>query len=116
MSEKVKLEAYVARPPTSKCRQLIAMLEDVVRRYPDQVRLVVFERGAAWPEEPSRTLKYAIHKASTVPMCYVGGKLVIGGKVPAREDVEREVENALRRLSPGAGIKENDSGGIHCAE
>ena len=95
MKDKIKLEAYVAQPPTRKCREVIAVLEEMVRRYPDDVRLVVFERGAQWSEEPSATLKYAIHKCSTVPMCYVDGKIVVGGKVPTQEEVERKVQRAI---------------------
>ena len=94
--DKVELEVYIARPPTSKCREVIAVMEETVRRYPDQVRLVVFERGVPWLEEPSHNLKYAIHKANTVPMCFVAGKLVAGGRVPTSDEVGHAVENALK--------------------
>ena len=97
MDEKIKLEAYVARPPTSKCREVIAVMEEMVRRHPDHARLVVFERGAPWPEEPSLALKYALHKGCTVPMCYVDGKLVVGGKVPALDEVGQAVKSAIRK-------------------
>ena len=95
MDEKIRMEIYIARPPTSKCRELVAIMEEMVGRYPDRVRLVIFERGAPWSEEPSLALKYALHKGATVPMCYVDGKLVVGGKVPAPDEVERAVNNAL---------------------
>ena len=95
MDEKVKLEIYIARPPTSKCREVVAVMEGMVHLYPDQARLIVFERGAPWPEEPSQALKYALQKAATVPMCFVAGKLVVGGKVPAPDEVERAVKRAL---------------------
>ena len=71
------------------------MDEEVVRRHPDRVRLVLFERGATWSEEPSQALKYAIHKGCTVPLCFAGGKPVIGGKVPTLDDVERGIRNVL---------------------
>lgn len=95
MDEKVTLEAYVAQPLTSKCREVIAVMEEMVRHYPDHVRLVVFERGAPWPEEPSPALKYAFHKCSTVPMCYVDGKFVVGGRVPVPDEVEQAVKSAI---------------------
>jgi hypothetical protein len=101
MEEKVKLEVYIARPPTKKCREVVAVMEEVMRRYPDQVRLVTFERGAPWPEEPSRALKYALQKGSTIPMCYVDGKLVVGGKVPAPNEVQRAIEIAFHRKKSG---------------
>ena len=97
LDERIRIEAYIARPPTSKCRDVVVVMEEMVRRFPDQVRLVVFERGAAWPEEPSRALKYGLHKGSTVPMCYVDGKLVVGGKVPTPDEVERSITAALGR-------------------
>jgi len=96
MSEKIKLEAYIAQPPTSKCREVLAVMEEIVRRYPDQVRLVVFARGMPWPEEPSPALKYAFHKGSTVPMCYADGRFIVGGRPPTLDEVERAVEAALR--------------------
>ena len=89
MDEKIRMEIYIARPPTSKCRELVAIMEEMVGRYPDRVRLVVFERGAPWSEEPSQALKYALHKGATVPMCYVGGK------VPASGEVEQAIKKAL---------------------
>lgn len=95
MVEKVKLEVYIARPPTSKCREVVAVMEEVLQRYPDQVRLIVFERGAPWPEEPSGVLRFAIQKANTVPMCFAGGKLVVGGGVPSVDEVEEQVKYAL---------------------
>jgi hypothetical protein len=101
MDEKVKLEVYIARPPTTKCREVVAVMEEVMRRYPDQVRLVTFERGAPWPEEPSRALKYALQKGSTIPMCYVDGKLIVGGKVPAPNEVQRAIEIAFHRKKSG---------------
>jgi hypothetical protein len=99
LDKTVRLEAYVARPPTSKCREVIAVMEEAARRHPDQVRLVVFERGAQWSEEPSRALKYAIHKGCTVPLCFADGKLIVGGKVPTLDEVERGILNTLRDRS-----------------
>ena len=66
-----------------------------MRRHPDRVRLVLFERGATWSEEPSQARKYAIHKGCTVLLCFAGGKPVIGGKVPTLDDVERGIRNVL---------------------
>jgi len=97
MEETIKLEIYAARPPTSKCRKVIAVMEEMVHRYPDRVRLVVFERGAPWPEEPSLALRYALLKGNTVPMCYVDGLFVVGGKVPTPDEIEQAIESAIRK-------------------
>lgn len=95
MDARVRLEVYIARPPTRKCREVVAVMEEAVRRYPDQARLVVLERGAEWSEEPSRALRYAIDKGSTVPLCFVGGKPVVGGKVPKLGELVGAIRRAL---------------------
>jgi hypothetical protein len=33
MDEKVKLEVYIARPPTTKCREVVAVMEETMRRF-----------------------------------------------------------------------------------
>ncbi len=96
MTDKLKLEAYVARPPTRKCREVIAVLEEAVANHPDELRLVIFERGAPWHEEPCGALKSAVTKGSGVPLCFVGGKFLVGGRVPTLEDVEIKVAEVLR--------------------
>jgi hypothetical protein len=97
MSKSIKLEALIAWPPTSKCRKTIEVLEEVVRRHPDEVKLVVFNRGAQeFPEEPSRWLSVMIHKGSPVPVCLVGGEVLCTSEVPKLEDVEARVWWALR--------------------
>lgn len=45
MSRIIKLEVLIAWPPTSKCQETIRILEEVVRRHPDELRLLVFKRG-----------------------------------------------------------------------
>jgi hypothetical protein len=114
LSKWVRIEAYVACPPTSRCRQMIAMLEHAVRRHPGEVRLVVFERGAAWPEEPSRALKYAFSKGSTVPMCFVDGRFVVGGKLPNADEIEEALAEALaRRAAARAASGQAEAGAGH---
>ena len=94
--DKIRLEIYIARPPTTKCREVIAVMEEATRRYPDHVRLVIFERGAEeGPEEPSRALKYAIHKGGTVPLCFAEGRPIVGGRLPTLDEVVRAIERAL---------------------
>ena len=101
MDTKVKLEVYVARPPTKKCRQVLAVMEEVVRRYPEQVRLVVFERGAPWREEPSPAVRVHFFKGCLVPVYAVGGQVVAAGQVPTLEDVEARLLPVLEKHSTG---------------
>jgi hypothetical protein len=92
----MRLEVYIARPPTRKCREVIAVMEEAVRRYPDHLELVVFERGAPWPQEPSRALKSALVKGAGVPLTYVGGKFLVGGRSPSIDEIEARVAHVVR--------------------
>lgn len=97
MGEKLALEIYIARPPTRKCREMIAVMEEVVQRHPDEVRLVVFERGVPWQEEPCTALKTNVNKGGGgVPLAFVGGKFLVGDHVPTLEDVEGKIAEVLR--------------------
>lgn len=97
MSKMVKLEALIAWPPTSKCQQTIEVLEEVVRRHPDEVKLVVFRRGMhEFSEKPSATMAVLIYKGSIVPACLVNGELFCRGQVPTLEDAEAKVQEALQ--------------------
>ncbi len=99
MPEKIKLEIYIARPPTRKCREVMKVMEEVVQRHPDEVRLVIFERGVPSQEEPSASLKALLTKeGGGVPLVFVGGKFVAGNQVPTVEDVEAKLAEVIREL------------------
>ena len=96
MSKSIKLEALIAWPPTTKCRETIEVLQEVVRRHPNEVRLVVFKRGTReFPEKPNPTMATLIHKGSTVPACLVDGVLFSIQQVPKLEDIEARVQKML---------------------
>lgn len=97
MTEKIRIEVFVARPPTRRCRELLALIEEVVRQYPEHVRLVVFERGMPWPEQPSPRLRVVLMKNNQVPLCFVDGRGVCGYGVPSRDQVEAQLHEALSR-------------------
>lgn len=97
MGEKIQLEIFIARPPTRKCRELIAVMEEVVRHHPDTTRLVIFERGVPWQEEPCAALKTNINKGGGgVPLSFIGGKFLVGGRVPTGAEVEGKIAEVLR--------------------
>jgi hypothetical protein len=98
MSNTVKLEALVGWPPTGKCRETLDVLEEVVRRHPDEVRLTVYQRGDMdYPETPSVVVSVLINKGSTIPAVIVNGTLFSKLRVPTLEEVEAEVQMVLAR-------------------
>jgi len=116
MSKIIKVEALIASPPTSKCQEMIGILEEVVRRHPDELRLVVFKRGVDFvpeelqlevskcgedftPKEASLQMRILIQKASAVPSCIVDGVLFSSFVVPNLEELEARVQEVLLSTS-----------------
>lgn len=97
MSEIIKVEALIAWPPTSKCQETIGILEEVVRRHPDELRLLVFKRGIdLYPEEASQGMKALMQKNCSIPACAVNGVLFSSRVVPKLEDLEARVQQVFR--------------------
>jgi ribosomal protein L31E len=113
MSKIIKVEALIASPPTSKCQETIRILEEVVRRHPDEVQLVVFKRGIDFvpdelrlevtrggedftPKQASLQMRIMIQKGSAVPSCVVDGVLFSSFEVPNLERLEIRVQEILR--------------------
>ncbi len=95
MTQPVKLEAFIGWPPTAKCREMLAILEEVVQRHPE-VRLAVFKRGVhEYDEKPSPPMAKLVHKGSAVPVCFLDGQLLAMLRVPTREEVEAKVTERL---------------------
>ena len=112
MSKIIKVEALIATPPTSKCEETIGILEEIVRRHPDELRLVVFKRGVDFvpdelrqeasecgeditPPEASIQMRTLIQKGRGVPSCVVDGVLFSSFEVPNLEQLEARVQEVL---------------------
>ena len=95
MSDKARIEVHVARPPTRKCRELLAIMEEAVRRYPERLRLVVYERGAPWPEEPSPRFRLALMKCRLVPLYMLSGMDLPCAEMPTLDGVMVRLQEAL---------------------
>lgn len=113
MSKIIKLEVLIATPPTLKCEETLRVLEEVVRRHPDEVRLVVFRRGVDFvpeemqmkefvspedclPKEASLQMRVLISKARTVPTVVVDGELFTTVEVPRLEELDAKVMDKLQ--------------------
>ncbi len=102
MSKTIKIEALIAWPPISKCQETIAILEEVIRRHPVDMRLTVVKRGVdIYPEEASMGMKNLMQKGCPVPACVVNGVLFSSCVVPELEKLEARVEEVLQRTSAG---------------
>lgn len=96
----IRLEVETARPPTSRCKRVIATMEEAARRYPGQVRLVVYEWGSPWPERPTPGFQ-SYGKDARVPKSFVDGKCMEIGQEPLLSDVIAAIEERLGQLKAG---------------
>lgn len=117
MSKIIRVEALIASPPTHKCEEMLSVLEELVRRHPDELRLVVFKRGIDFvpdelrlemakegedttSEESSLQMSIIIRKGSAIPSCVVNGVLFSSFEVPKIEELEARVQEILLSSSP----------------
>ncbi|MHB8194199.1 MAG: hypothetical protein ACYDGL_13100 [Bellilinea sp.] len=112
MSSTIALEVLIATPPTSKCEETVEVLKEVVRRFPDEVRLVVFRRGIDFmpeemqmrdfvseedcaPKEASLQMRMLITKGRAVPTVVLDGELFSTAEVPDLEKLEKRLQEVL---------------------
>jgi hypothetical protein len=112
LSKNILVEVLIATPPTSKCQETIGILEELVRRHPDQVRLVIFKRGVDFapdemrlessapgqgnaPQQASLQMRVLIQKGTAVPSCVVNGVLFSSFVVPDLKEMEAKVYEIL---------------------
>ena len=113
MSKCVILEVLIATPPTSKCEETVSILQEIVRRHPDEARLVVFRRGVDFvpeemqmreyvseedcaPKEASLQMRTLITKGRAVPTVVVDGVVFCTFDVPNLEELEAKVQERLQ--------------------
>ncbi len=113
MSQTIAVEVLIGTPPTSKCEETIETLKELIRRHPDELRLVVFRRGVDFmppelrlevpdvedltPKPVSAQMRRIIAKGSAVPYVVVDGDNFSATEVPNLEDLEARVQEILQR-------------------
>lgn len=97
--KRLRLELLVAGPPTTRCKQLLEMMTALVTRYPDRVRLDVYEAGCAPDVTPTAGYQ-AAGKRKKVPSAFVNGALVASRDDPG--DLDRLVAAVEAELARGA--------------
>ena len=95
---RMRLEVLVSFMPTKKCRALVAIFEDLVRRWPDELRLDVYEAGSEPRVKVTRGYA-AADKRKKVPCAFVNGRQVADGDVPDALLVEARIREELSRGS-----------------
>ena len=99
MKNAINVEVLVASPPTKYCDETLGVLEEIIHRHPDELRLIVYKRGIdLFPEGASQAMKTMMQKGSRVPVVIVNGGVFSTCKVPVLENLEKKVQEVLLRI------------------
>ncbi|MCJ7423473.1 hypothetical protein MUP01_04290 [Candidatus Bathyarchaeota archaeon] len=96
---RVSLEVFVAYPPTSMCRKLISLVNDVTQDLQDAITVRVWMRGkgiyqhGVYPELSSALVD--AEKCSRIPAIIINGELKFDKTLPSRECLRSAVVAAL---------------------
>jgi len=97
---RMRHEVLISFMPTKKCRAILAMFEDLVRRWPDALRLDVYEAGSEPRVKVTRGYASADERKK-VPRAFLNGRQVADGQVPDPVLVEQILEEELARGPDG---------------
>lgn len=98
MSKIIKMEALVAWPPTSKCQETIQVMEEMIRRHPNDLQLVVYKRGVdLFPDDATAGMKNLMMKGCQIPACVVNGVLFSAKEAPNLDELEARVQEVFQR-------------------
>jgi lipoate-protein ligase A len=90
---------YVANPPTSKCRQLIEMVNKAVSSLMDEVMVVVWRRGLGGQQHPLEAMPPVIiplSKANILPAVIINGEVKFALEVPLESDLGEAIHHPDR--------------------
>lgn len=96
---KASLEVFVAYPPTSMCRKLISLVNDVTSDLQDDITVRVWMRGkgiyqhGVYPEMSSALVD--AEKCSRIPAIIINGELKFDKTIPSKECLRSAVVAAL---------------------
>jgi len=92
---KTAIEVFVAYPPTSMCRELIHLVNDVVSDLQNEVKVMVWMRGRGiyqhgpYPEMSSALR--AAEKSNILPVIIINGVLKFRQALPSKETLRKAV-------------------------
>jgi hypothetical protein len=94
--QRLRLEAIIAIPPTKKCRTTLKLMEEMTRRFPDEVRLDIYDLGRNWPTTPTPSC-LSEYKTWRVPATYVNGRPISKAGPPDAEALEARIREELAK-------------------
>lgn len=96
---KTAVEVFVAYPPTSRCRELVRLVNEVASGMRDEVKVTIWMRGRGISQHgPNPAMSSALvnaEKASIIPSIIVNGELLFQQSVPSKKALKEAIVNAI---------------------
>ena len=93
---RMRMEVLVASPPTSRCKQILAVMTAEVERHPELTRLDIYQAGSEASVRPTDAF-VNLGKRKKVPSAYVNGRVVAEREPPEGDKLRAIVEEELAR-------------------
>ncbi|KUO41721.1 MAG: hypothetical protein APZ16_04820 [Candidatus Hadarchaeum yellowstonense] len=90
----VRIEVFVAWPPTSQCKKLIDTVKKVVAEFGERIEVDIYYRGQPYPVEPTAGF-IAARKTLFIPAILVDGKVLAEKELPTEETLREVIKNKL---------------------
>ncbi|HLP44520.1 MAG TPA: hypothetical protein VK469_01150 [Candidatus Kapabacteria bacterium] len=87
---RMRLEVLVAAPPTSKCKKVIGLMEEMVAAYPGKLKLDIYYAGSQLTTKPTRGFQVE-GKSKKIPSSFVNGYQVASGEIPDPDELQEIV-------------------------
>jgi lipoate-protein ligase A len=90
------VEVYIAYPPTSLCRSLLSLINEITADLRERLEIRVWYRGMGPPPGVDITpgLKHA-SKSSIIPAVIINGELKFGLEIPSKDTLRDAIEKAF---------------------
>jgi len=93
---KIKVELFIAWPPTSLCTQLTGMTRRVAAEFGEQVEINIYQRGQPYPDQPTEGFM-KLRKLIRLPAILVDGELLAERELPTEQKLRATIKKKLKK-------------------
>jgi len=93
---KIRVELFVAWPPTSLCVQLMDLTKRVVEGFEGRIEVNIYQRGQPYPVQPT-TGFMRVRKTVRLPAILVDGELLAERDMPDEQKLRAAIRKKLRK-------------------
>jgi len=92
---KIRVELFIAWPPTSLCTQLMEMAKRVAAEFGEKVEINIYQRGQPYPIQPTDGFMRA-RKTIRLPAILVGGEILAERELPTERKLRAMIKKKLK--------------------